>query len=97
MMHHAESIKREFKRAANLMHVGALEVTLTDTANNTTSRVTITTQAPTQGGVANNMNALAAQMGSSFAGLGLGAALGLPPSQGRLALPAPRPRSSSRW
>ena len=97
MMHYAESIKREFKRAGNLMHVGALEVTWTDTANNTTSRVTITTQAPTQGGVANNMNALAAQMGSSFAGLGLGAALGLPPSQGRLALPAPRPRSSSRW
>ncbi len=89
MMHDAESLKREFKRAGNLMHVGALEVTMTDSANNTTSRVTITTQAPTQGGVANNMSALAAQMGSSFAGLGLGPALGLPPSQGRSALPAP--------
>ena len=83
----AESIRSQFKKVGRMVHEGALEVRVTDTASNTRSRVTIQTQAPTRQGMANNMNMLAAQFGGSLGGLGLA----LPSSQApRLGLPAPR-------
>ena len=72
---------------SRMVHEGEVEVRVTDTASNTRSRVTIQTQAPTQQGMADNMNMLAAQLGGSLGGLGLA----LPSShEPLLSLPAPR-------
>lgn len=50
-----------------MVHVGSLEVTVTDTASNTRSRITVAAEAPSQQRLTRDMSRLAAQFTGSFA------------------------------
>lgn len=91
----ADSIRKQFKAASNIMYTGCVEVTVADSSTNSTSSFAVKTVAPDQQAVARAMHAVTAKFGA------LGSVLGGVPALGAAAAlaigPAPAPRGSQAF